>query len=338
MIAFPRYIILWVLACLVLSCESDPCNDATVYELDLPAGFPEMPVPEGNELTQARITLGKQLFYDKRLSRDGQIACASCHLQELAFTDGEAVSIGAQGRTGFRNAPSLANVGYHPYLFREGGGISLETQVLGPLEDSTEMAFNMLEAVNRLKEFPEYQAQAEQAYDQEFSAFVLTRALGAFQRTLISGESAYDQYLYAGAVLDSAAIRGAILFNGDKAQCSSCHSGFNYTDYSFQNIGLYDEYSDLGRARVSLDLADIGKFKVPSLRNVALTAPYMHDGSIQRLEQIIEHYDHGGQGHINQNPAIVPLGLSTDEKADLLAFLESLSDLNFISKPEFGPE
>ncbi len=297
-----------------------------------------MPIPEDNQLTEDRVALGKQLFYDMRLSRQSDVSCASCHLQERAFADQNILSIGTQERVGFRNVPSLANIGYHPYLFREGGGISLETQVLGPLEAEDEMDFNMVEAVERLSQFPDYQEQAQTAYGRPFSAFVLSRALAAFQRTLISGNSAFDQDQRGELALSEAAARGLQLFTSEKTNCQNCHDGFDFSNYAFENNGLYEQYNDTGRSRVTFQDSDIGKFKVPSLRNVALTPPYMHDGSLSDLESVIEHYNTGGKAHVNKSSLIRPLGLSDDEKSDLIEFLKSLSDNCFISNPDFAIE
>ena len=311
--------------------------DTTPYELTLPDGFPIPELPEGNELTIARVALGKKLFYDPILSRDSTVSCASCHFQHLAFTDGLAVSEGIDGGMTKRNSPTLANIAYHPYFFRDGGSLTLELQVLGPIEDENEMGNSVLSVVERLKNVPEYVEMTARAYGRELDVYSVTRAIAAFQRTMISGNSRYDQYLHQNQtdVLTESEIRGMNLFMSDDLACSTCHSGFDFTQYQLENNGLYAEYADDGRYRISVDSSDLGKFKVPTLRNIALTAPYMHDGSVATLQEVIQHYNTGGQGHPNQSEHIQDLHLTVEEQADLLHFLESLTDEEFITNPAY---
>ena len=309
------------------------------YVLDLPAGFPEPPVPADNALTEARVALGKQLFYDPVLSRDGSLSCATCHLAEAGFADHHPLSIGIEGRVGFRNSPTLTNVAYHPWFFKEGGSPSLEFQALGPIENHVEMDIDAAILAQRLAGLDHYHELAQRAYGRNLDIYVLTRALASFQRTLISGRSPYDAYQQGDqAALNPAQVRGMNLFFSARTQCSQCHGGFDFSDYSMQNNGTALDYGeDLGRFRITLDSADIGKFKVPTLRNVALTWPYMHDGTLPDLAAVIDHYDAGGQGHPNQSSLIRPLGLSPAEKADLIAFLQSLTDRHFVENPAFLP-
>ena len=306
-------------------------------QLAVPQGFTVPELPEDNQLTESRIALGKRLFHDPALSRDYTLSCAGCHQQEKAFTDGVPVSIGIKNRVGNRNSPTLVNLAWQPYFFAEGGNPSLAMQAMGPIGEPHEMGFNAREAVDRLALIESYQEEAQKAYGREFDLFVLTRALAAFERTFISGNSPFDQYQYQGKenVLSESAKRGLDLFTSDRAACANCHPAPLFTDFSFQNIGLTNEYADPGRFRITMDTVDHGKFKVPSIRNVALTAPYMHDGSIESLSVVIEHFDQGGAGHVNQSPNVRPLGLTTQEKADLLAFLESLTDQEFVENPNF---
>ena len=310
------------------------------YTLAVPQGFPAPDIPADNAMTADRIALGKRLFYDKALSRDYSISCADCHRQELAFTDANPVSVGIQGRLGTRNSPTLVNLAWQPYFFVEGGSPSLEMQALGPIGETHEMGFNGKEAVDRLSADSSYQQSARKAYGRNFDAFVMLRALAAFERTLISGNSPFDQYQYQGQeeALSEAAKRGLAIFTSERAACNTCHPAPFFTDFSFQNIGLRTEYIDPGRFRVSLDSADWGKFKVPTLRNIAKTAPYMHDGSLATLEEVIEHFDQGGVGHRNQSPHVQAIGLTSEEKTDLLAFLRSLTDEDFLRNPDFRPE
>jgi len=341
-LAFP-FLFLLLIGCQASQTDLTPDAEAsaTPYPLDLPEGFPPLPVPPDNVLTMERVELGRMLFYDPILSRDSSISCASCHLQGLAFTDAKAISPGIEGRIGVRNTPTLVNLAYQPYFFSEGGSPTLELQVVGPIETEHEMDLPIADAAKRVGQVERYRALAERTYPQrrEVDPYVITRALGAFQRILISGHSPYDRFRYQGdeAALTPAQQRGMDLFFSEKTGCSSCHHGLNLTDYQFYNVGLSaDEPADLGRFRVTNDSADIGAFKTPSLRNVALTAPYMHDGSLPHLKAVIDHFDQGGHGHPLQPSSIRPLGLNEQEKADLLAFLEALTDRDFLTNPAYG--
>jgi cytochrome c peroxidase len=319
------------------ACEKEdaPLVEEEPYPLEVPPGFPEPIIPENNQLTFARVELGRQLFYDPVLSIDSTISCASCHHQELAFADNVPISPGVHGRLGLRNSPTLANVAWVSVMNKDGGVPKLDLQPMVPIEDVNEMDLHPLVAADRLNEDPAYREMFMKAYDKLAEPFTITRALGAFMRTFISGNSPYDQYAHQGRedALSEQEIRGMTLFFGDKAKCGNCHKGFNLTDDSFQNNGLYLEYKDTGRRRVTADSADIGFFRVPTLRNIALTAPYMHDGSLASLEEVIDHYNSGGKGHFNQSPLIKALGLSPQEKADLISFLKSLTDTSLINNP-----
>jgi len=321
------------------SCTQDKSfefND-TPYNIDYPPGFPAMDIPDGKELTLLRVELGRQLFFDKRLSRDSSVSCGSCHFQQNAFSDFKSKSIGINNATGFRNSPSLANIGYHPYLFRDGGATTLETQILVPIEDEHEMGFSVPEVIDRLKQDTQYNLYAMKAYKRSFDAFVLTRAIAAFERTMISGNSRYDQFSNGNSnALNDSEKRGKDLFFSTQTKCSECHTGFDFTDYSFKNIGLYETYADSGRERITLIPSDKGKFKTPSLRNIEVTAPYMHDGSMTTLEDVIEHFNQGGKNHVNKDTLISPLNLTTQQKTDLVNFLKSLTDNTFINNPAFA--
>lgn len=319
------------IALTVVACGKEPVPEPEPL-LQVPDGFPEPIFPEGNELTEARWLLGKKLFFDPVLSRDSSISCASCHLPQFAFSDTAAFSPGVDGAPGTRNAPSLANVAYHPYFMREGGVPTLEMQILVPIQEHNEFDFNILLIAERLQGDSLYRAMSQTAYGREPDHFVITRAIACFERTLLSGDSAYDRN-----ELTSAAERGRQLFFGEKTQCSQCHGGFNFTHYAFENNGLYEEYADPGRFRLTGLEQDRALFKVPSLRNVALTAPYMHDGSLGSLKEVVAHYSSGGAAHPNKSPLIRPLGLSAQERADLVAFLESLTDVTFVNNPKFRP-
>lgn len=303
------------------------------YIVHYPKGFPQIESPEDNQLTEKRVELGRLLFLDKRLSKDSTISCVSCHLAEFALTDQLRFSAGINNNKSLRNSPSLFNIGYHPYFFKDGGVPTLETQVLAPISDKNEMGFSVPGVIERLHNDPIYKELAAIAYDREFDPFVLTRAIAAFQRTFISGTSKYDSYIQGdSSALNESELRGLRLFFSDKTNCSSCHSGINFTDYSFKNNGTYYSYPDTGRERITLNADDKGKFKVASLRNVEYTAPYMFDGSISNLEEVIEHYASGGMGNSNQDPSVSGFQISNQEKGDLLVFLKALSDPKAISE------
>ena len=303
-----------------------------------PDGFPPIPFPEGNEFTMERWELGKRLFYDPVLSADSSLSCGSCHHVELAFADDRPFSPGIEDRPGTRNAPALVNLAYHPYFLREGSVPTLEMQILVPIQEENEFDHNIVLVAEKLQRDSSYVAQAWAAYGREPDAFVITRAISTFERTLVSGGSPYDDWLYRGCedALDDSQQRGMALFFSTRTNCSSCHSGLNFTTYTFENNGLYSDYTDPGRFRFTNDPADEAKFKVPGLRNVAVTAPYMHDGSMASLEAVVAHYNGGGAGHVNQSELVQPLGLSDQEMQDLVHFLEALTDPSFISNPQFA--
>lgn len=322
---------LWIL----LSCSKGELPKE--FSFDTPNGFPEMVIPSDNQITEARWLLGKKLFFDEKLSRDSSISCASCHLPSNAFSDVVAQSLGVDGAVGKRNSPSIANVGYHPYFMREGGVATLEQQVLVPIQEHTEMDFNIVAAAERLNGLEEYIAMSNEAYGRDIDYFVIARAISSFERTLVSGNSAYDKFEFQenSNALTTMQKNGKDLFFSQRTQCSTCHSGFNFTDYGFENNGLYENYIDKGRYILTNDLADSEKFKTPSLRNVELTAPYMHDGSIQTLEEVVEHYNSGGAINPNKSPLIQSLNLTEVEKNELVSFLKSLTDYEFINNPKF---
>jgi cytochrome c peroxidase len=305
--------------------------------LVIPKGFPNPIFPADNELTEARFALGKRLFYDPILSKDSSLACANCHHPQKAFSDTVTFSPGVFGAAGTRNAPTLANIAYHPYFTREGGVPTLEMQVFVPIQEHNEFFFNIVLIAERMKKDSFFVRQCQEAYNRVPDAFCITRSIACFERTLISGDSRYDQYFFQEKkdALTVSERRGMDLFFAEKTNCSNCHNGFNFSNYAFENNGLYQEYPDAGRFRLTEDSTDIARFKVPTLRNVALTAPYMHDGSFQTLEAIVEHYNNGGKNHPHQSVLVHPLGLTSVEKGDLVAFLKSLTDDNFVKNPKF---
>jgi cytochrome c peroxidase len=343
----------------------------------LPDWVPPPAVPADNPMSADKVLLGRHLFYDKRLSRDGSLACASCHEQARAFTDGKAVSQGVTGESGTRSAMSLANVAYLPVLTWQNPQLTaLEVQALIPLfgEHPVEMGLAGRESqlFATLQADPVYRALFARAFPDEarqgdaalYSLATLARALASFQRTLLSFGSPYDRYRYGGQpkALSAAARRGEELFFGEKLECYHCHGGFNFTDNlkhartafaetGFHNTGLYNvdgrgtyPASSPGIVEFTGEPRDAGRFRTPTLRNVAVTAPYMHDGSIATLPQVLrEHYAQAGRAVSlgqGRNPLrsefIAGFEISEAEIADVVAFLESLTDEAFLRDPRLA--
>lgn len=335
------FVVSAVLLC-AISCRKDPLVRLGSDKLmSIPAGFPDINFPEGNEFTNERWALGKRLFFDPIMSNTYSVNCASCHIPQFAFSDTIAFSLGENNLRGRQNAPSLTNVAYHPYFTRAGGVANLEMQILVPIQEHDEFNSNIVDLAERLKKIPSYVEQAQNAYGREPDPFVITRAIANFERSFISGNSKYDQYEYQGRskVLSESEKQGKQLFFGDKTNCSACHSGINFTNYAFENNGLYEVYADSGRMRLTRLEEDRDLFKVPSLRNVEVTAPYMHDGSLKTLKEVVSHYNNGGEFHRNKNDNLIkPLGLTSKEQTDLVAFLQSLTDNDFITNKNFRNE
>ena len=308
--------------------------------MEIPEGFPDVEFPADNVFTLDRWKLGKKLFFDPIMSRDSSISCASCHLPELAFSDRYATSPGILGRPGTRNTPSLGNVAYQPFFTREGGLPTLEQQVGVPVQEHNEFDFNLVLLTQRLEDHPDYVDMAQKAYGRSPDHFVVTRSIACFERSIITGNSRYDQYIYQGNkhAMSANEIRGMNLFMSDRLKCTACHGGFNFTNYAFENNGLYETYEDPGRFRLTGLESDRARFKVPGLRNVGLTGPYMHDGSLETLNEVIDHYSTGIKDHPNTNPILKPLYLSVSEKEDLIHFLHSLTDETLIINPIFKNE
>lgn len=312
--------------CLVAAAGCDsavPPALEPVVTVEAPDGFGPMPVPAATPLTVARVALGERLFSDPLLSRDGSVSCATCHRPDLAFSDGRPVSLGVDGRAGTRNAPGLLNVGYERALFRDGGALFLETQALVPLEDANEMDLAPEDAVARLAAHAEYPARFRAAFGEGPTVQSLARALAAFQRTLVSAPTAWDRHRAGDAsALAPAARAGEALF---QTHCASCHTGPRLTSGTFENNGAAT--SDPGRAGITGDPADAGRFRVASLRAVARTAPYFHDGRFATLAEVVDHYDRGGDGTPGQSPAVRPLHLTAPERDALVAFLATFTDV-----------
>ncbi len=302
----------------VWSCTSNPhSNDL----LEVPEHFPPLALAQVDYDFDASAQLGKLLFFDPVLSRDSTVSCASCHLPEKAFTGGSRLSIGVDGRSGFRNAPTLVNVAYSTSFFHDGGVPSLERQVLAPFDNHDEFDLPISEAITKLKEHNSYNKAFIEVFGKEPSVFTITRAIADFERTLIYANTPWDAYVLGDSTaLNEQQLLGWQVFQS--ASCTTCHVPPLFTNFSFQNNGFFADYSeDPGRARVTLLPEDVGLFKVPTLRNLALTGPFAHNGSIALLDSIIESYNRGASGHSNQSESIQPLGLNEIEKRALLEFL-----------------
>jgi cytochrome c peroxidase len=369
----------WGLA-LLLEPSLDPSlatlASPTPYAWALPVGLPKPVVPTNNPITLEKIALGRYLFYDRRLSVTGKFACASCHEQKRAFTDGKPVSIGATGEPHPRNAMSLANVAYNSVLTWSNPGMTrLEAQALVPMfgEHPVELGLagrevQLLQMLRHDTTYPKLFAAAFGANPQAINLSNLTKALASFERSLISFNSPYDRYRFGGEAnaISASAKRGEQLFHSERLECFHCHGGLNFSDslqherlafteIAFHNTGLYNiggkgayPVPNRGVYEFTRKPADMGRFKAPTLRNIALTAPYMHDGSIATLAEVLEHYRLGGRtiktgpyaGIGRNNPYksnfVTGFQLTSQEKSDLLAFLNSLTDTTFISNPAFS--
>lgn len=342
------------------------------WRWELPAHFPVPKVPESNPMSEAKVDLGRHLFYDRRLSGNGTQSCASCHHQDKAFTDGLGTAIGSTGMAHPRGAQGLANVAYHATLtWANPSLVTLEKQMEVPLfgDDPVEMGVNdhnRTEVLARLHAEPVYAAKFAAAFPdaaQPVGWGQVIQAIASFQRTLLSGHSRYDQYLQGKAQLTVPETRGMALFFGEKAECFHCHGSFNFNDQivhaasrvvetPFHNTGLYNlgdtgAFPEHNRGVFELTalVKDMGAFRAPSLRNVEVTAPYMHDGSVATLEAVLDFYADGGRriasgpyagdGRLNPHKSelISLIDLNAQDKSDLVAFLKTLTDHDFLQNP-----
>ena len=300
--------------------------------------FQSFKVQRDKKIPRTEEELGKALFFDPILSKNRTISCSSCHNPRFAFADSVAVSKGNAGQAGRRNVPSAMNMAERPYFFYDGRAASLEEQAVFPIQDSLEMDLPIAEAIKRLQEDKWYAAAFKKLYGQKVSINNLGSALAAYERTLETSNSDWDLYAKGKpSGFSEAAIRGRILFN-EKGKCFDCHFGPDFTGDEFRNIGLYNglDLADKGRFEHSRDSADIGKFKVPGLRNIAVTGPYMHNGMFKTLREVVEYYNNPdlivGNSIGRDSLLAKPLNLNPEEIDDLLAFLETLTDKQFIRK------
>jgi cytochrome c peroxidase len=294
------------------------------FQLKIPVGLRELKVPEDNPLTHEKIELGKQLYFDKRLSRDNSVSCASCHDPQKGWSNGDRFATGIRGQIGGRSAPSLINAAYQKNQFWDGRASEVEGQALGPIQNPIEMDLTLPEMTERLNKIDGYRQQFQKVFGSDATPEAVAKAIASFERTILSGNAPYDRFKAGDkTALSPAAQRGMnVFFN--KANCSACHAGPNFTDGAFHNIGVGMDQKDpdIGRQTVSKQVADRGSFKTPTLREIARTAPYMHDGSQKTLEEVIEYYRKGGNANAQLDEEIFPLKISDEEKKDLITFLQ----------------
>lgn len=321
----------------------------------LPADLWELLVPEDNPVTPEKVALGRALYFDKRLSKDGTVSCATCHDPDKGFADGKKVSEGIGGQKGTRNAPTVLNSVFYEFQFWDGRAATLEEQAKGPMVNPVEMGMaSHDDVVKVVRAIPEYQKAFAGVFGREPSIDDVAAAIATFERTVLSGDSPFDRFIAGDKpALSESAQRGWELWNG-KARCNTCHpfggATPNFSDNKFHNIGVaakgrdfgalarqaaaepdpeklafHPGFTELGRFVTTRQPKDIGSFKTPGLRDVALTAPYMHDGSEATLLDVVNFYDRGGEPNPNLDGGVVPLHLTDQEKQDLVAFMEALT-------------
>lgn len=304
-------------------------------ELLVPLG--EVPIPTDNPMTAEVLELGRILFFDPRLSGNNEVSCQTCHDPELGYGDGQKTFTKIDGSFGGRNSPSVINSGYYSTLFWDGRAETLEEQALGPIQDPHEMNQPLDELLEKLQAIPGYEELFLAAFDDGITVDNIGKALAAFQRQIVIRETAYDRFLLGDReALTEQEIRGLDLFAG-KAFCITCHHGENLSDNEYYNLGLNSD--DKGRYEVTKEERDLGRMRTPGLYGITHTAPYMHNGSLATLEEVIEFYNRGGDNHPNKSIFMTMfmsgINLSKEEKADLLAFLKVLGgEVPIITKPE----
>lgn len=337
-----------ILITFLYGCKKDTITQEQPYQLAVPDNFPSINTfYSDNPLSKDGIELGRKLFYDVRLSGNNQVNCASCHQQDKAFSDGKALTnVGVSGITLHRHSPSLINVAWHNNgLFWDGGSTNLESQAFAPITNADEMAQNLYELEDELKQVPEYVSLFRKVFNDTIKSNYVARALAQFQRTLISSNAKYDKFVRneENTTLTTQELQGLNLV---KTKCQHCHSTDLFTDDLYHNNGIDDDFSNtsfsnlfLGRFRITNNIADIGKYKTPTLRNVMLTAPYMHDGRFATIEDVLHHYSNGVKISTTTDPFLIPnngIPLTNTEKQAIIAFLHTLTDYDFISNPNFA--
>lgn len=333
--------------------ETEAVYDKTPYAISY-GSFPPAPIAQDNQLTFETVKLGRMLFYEKALSGNNTLACAGCHRQDAAFSDTEQFSTGILGLKGKRQAMAIFNLAYHTNeFFWDGRAHLLRHQSLKPIQDTLEMFDNLPNVVSKLSAMKKYSDQFLRAFgSREITDTRISLALEQFMNSILSNQSKYDQYLAGKATLTPSEENGRKLFFQEYnqffpslsgAECAHCHSGFNFTNNDYMNNGLDTDASitDKGRENVTHNTADRAKFKVPSLRNIELTPPYMHDGRFNTLEEVVEHYNSGLKASSYIDPALdntrhTGLRLSTNQKKDLVNFLKTLTDYSLAKNTAYS--
>jgi len=333
--------------------EEPAIFDDTPYDLSIPV-FPPINIPEDNLLTEQGVLLGRMLFYEKRLSKDNLQSCASCHQQENGFSDTLRYSIGVEGLSGQRQAMPIVNLGYHATDFFWDGRVELlRNQALFPIQDPLEMNEAVDEVIRKLSEEKTYKDQFIRAFGNDtISDVKIGKALEQFMFSLVSFDSKFDKFTTGDTTLTASENRGRLVFfseynpdnpNFPGTNCVVCHNGINFTNNKFMNNGLDSDadFADLGRELVTGNIGDKAKFKVPTLRNISATAPYMHDGRFATLEEVIDHYNEGIHASSTVDPNILNtmttgLFISPEDKIDLVNFLKTLTDESFLRDDRFS--
>jgi cytochrome c peroxidase len=334
------------------SCRPEECHDdfnPLPYLLELPPNLPPLESPIDNPLTVQGVALGRMLFYEPLLSADGTQSCSSCHIQAFGFSEPNQYSTGIDGIQGTRNAMAVFNLAWSPQLNWDGSAQGLENQALEPIINPIEMHETWENVAEKLNSHPEYPALFKNAFNiDEIDSTYITKAIAQFDRTLISGNSKWDQWIQGEVLFSEQELKGWDLFNVDRTDfsaggdCFHCHAAPHFTDFTFHNNGLDSDqsFTDLGLYLMTENDVDKAKFKSPTLRNIEVSGPYMHDGRFQTLEEVIEHYNSGGHASSTVDPLMKNIGqgltLSSDDKAALLAFLKTLTDEEFLNNPKFS--
>jgi cytochrome c peroxidase len=313
---------------ILLSSAAMVCAAVMALPAAEPLGLPAVVHPKDNPPTPEKIALGKQLYFDGRLSADDKVSCASCHDPAKGYSNGEQFATGVEGKKGGRNSPTVINAAYQRFQFWDGRAQSLEDQALGPIQNPIEMNLSLEAVVAKLNAIEGYKKQFQQVFGTEVTSAGIAKAIAAYERTLLSGDAPYDKFKAGDkAALSEPAQRGMKLFFG-KANCSACHAGASFTDSGFHNIGVPG--TDEGRLSITKFVGDKGSFRTPTLREIARTAPYMHDGSMKTLEEVVAHYNKGGTAHEQLDEEIFPLKLTNEQMADLVTFMkEGLSSASY---------
>ena len=336
-------------SCCKTDCDNSKItdNEPTPYNLLIPSPLPPMDIPADNPLTEEGVELGRMLFHEPLLSGNESQSCASCHTQSSGFTDNSRFSTGIDGLQGVRNAMVAFNLGWSPTLFWDGSSNSLENQALLPILNPIEMHENWEDAAEKLNAHSDYPTLFKKAFNiDEIDSTHVVMAIAQFERTLVSGNSKWDKFYRGETILTEEELRGWDLFNVDGpyigADCFHCHTAPHFTDFSFHNNGLDTDasFTDLGLFEVTQNEYDKAKFKTPTLRNIEVSGPYMHDGRFETLAEVVEHYNSGGHSSATVDPLMKNIGegllLTPADKKALLAFLRTLTDEEFLNNPQFS--